>query len=348
MQEEILRLEAVEKSYGQVKALDGVSLSVKRGEFVSILGPSGCGKTTLLRIIAGLTSQNSGRVILEGKDITNLPPEKRDVNTIFQSYALFPHMTVEENVGYGLKIEGIKKNEIKEKVEGMLSLVGLIGYEKKYPSQLSGGQKQRVAIARGLIKNPEILLLDEPLGALDLQLRRHLTEEIRRIHQKTKTTFIYITHDRDEAMNLSDRMIIMNKGQFVQEGTPREIYKSPKTRFVADFIGLSNIFEAQGLEDKKISFCENIYHVPFDTKADEKITLCLRTEDVSVGVSPLENSLKAQVTGKSYVGGIGVISCTLPCGTILSGIKQDKNLDINIGDTVFVSPDINSVSFLED
>ena len=348
MQEEILRLEAVEKSFGHVKAVDGVSLSVKRGEFVSLLGPSGCGKTTLLRIIAGLTDQSAGRVILDGKDITSLPPEKRDVNTIFQSYALFPHMTVEENIGYGLKIQGIKKSVIKEKVADMLGLVSLEGYEKKYPSQLSGGQKQRVAIARGLIKNPEILLLDEPLGALDLQLRRHLTEEIKRIHQQTKTTFIYITHDRDEAMNMSDRMIIMNKGKFVQEGTPMEIYKSPKTRFVADFIGLSNIFEAKGLGGRKISLCENTYNVPFETKMGEKLTLCLRTEDVSVGKTPLENSSQAQVTGKSYAGGIAVISCTLPDGSSLWGTKQDKNLDINIGDTVFVSPDMNSVSFLED
>lgn len=343
---EILRLEGIEKNFGPLKALDGISLSVEKGEFVSLLGPSGCGKTTLLRIIAGLTSQSAGKVILDGKDITNFPPEKREVNTIFQSYALFPHMTVEENIGYGLKIQGAPKSEIKEKVSEMLSLVSLDGCEKKYPSQLSGGQKQRVAIARGLIKKPEILLLDEPLGALDLQLRRYLTEEIKRIHQETKTTFIYITHDRDEAMNMSDRMIIMNKGKFVQEGTPREIYKSPKTRFVADFIGLSNIFEANGLGNKKISFCDRVYNVPFETK--EKVSLCLRTEDVTVGIAPAENSLAAKVTGKSYVGGIAVISCALPDGSTLSGTKEDKNLDINIGDSVFVTLDINSVSLLED
>ena len=346
MQEEILRLEGIEKTFGSVKALDGISLSVKRGEFVSLLGPSGCGKTTLLRIIAGLTPQSAGSVILDGKDITNFPPEKRAVNTIFQSYALFPHMTVEENIGYGLKIQGTKKGEIKEKVAEMLSLVSLDGCEKKYPSQLSGGQKQRVAIARGLIKKPEILLLDEPLGALDLQLRRYLTDEIKRIHQETKTTFIYITHDRDEAMNMSDRMIIMNKGKFVQEGTPREIYKNPKTRFVADFIGLSNVFEAQGLEDKKISFCDRLYDVPFEAKG--KVSLCLRTEDVTVSVAPTENSLEAKVTGKSYVGGIAVISCIFPDGSILSGTKQDKNLDINTGDRVFVTLDMDSISPLED
>ena len=347
MQEEILRLEAIEKNFGSLKALDGISLSVKKGEFISLLGPSGCGKTTLLRIIAGLTPQSAGTVVLDGKDITNLPPEKRNVNTIFQSYALFPHMTVEENIGYGLKIQGVKKSEIKEKVAQMLSLVSLEGCEKKYPSQLSGGQKQRVAIARGLIKKPEILLLDEPLGALDLQLRRHLTEEIKRIHQETKTTFIYITHDRDEAMNMSDRMIIMNKGKFVHEGTPRDIYKNPKTRFVADFIGLSNIFEVQGLEDKKISFCDRVYSVPFETK-EEKLSLCLRTEDVTVSLNGGENSLEAKVSSKSYVGGIAVISCILPDGSILSGTKDDKNLDINIGDSVFVTLDINSVSLLED
>ncbi len=345
--EDILRLDGIEKSYGRLKALDGISLSVKEGEFVSLLGPSGCGKTTLLRIIAGLTRQDRGRVILGGVDITELPPEKRDVNTIFQSYALFPHMTVEENIGYGLKIKGVKKDEIKKKTEEMLALVSLDGCEGKYPAQLSGGQKQRVAIARGLIKNPRVLLLDEPLGALDLQLRRHLTEEIRRIQQETGTTFIYITHDRDEAMNMSDRMIIMNEGRFVCGGTPREIYKNPKTRFTASFIGLSNIFTVPGLDDKKVLMGGHNLSVPFETKEGESISLCLRTEDVAVSISPSQDSIKAQVTGKSYSGGIVVLSCILPDGTKLMGTNQDKSLDINTGDTVFVTPDMNCVSVLE-
>ncbi len=348
MIEEILRLEAVEKSYGRLKALDGISMSVKKGEFVSILGPSGCGKTTLLRIIAGLTEQDSGRVFLGGRDITGLPPEKRDVNTIFQSYALFPHMTVEENIGYGLKIKGVKKAEIRERVAHMLKLVSLEACEKKYPSQLSGGQKQRVAIARGLIKEPEILLLDEPLGALDLQLRRYLTEEIRRIQKETGTTFIYITHDRDEAMNMSDRMIIMNEGRFVREGTPTEIYKRPGTRFAASFIGLSNLLTVQGLGDGKILFGGVEMKVPFETKAGQDIDLCLRTEDVSVSSAPTDTGVQAQVTGKSYSGGIVVLSCTFPDGSMLTGTKKDKNLDINTGDRVFVTLDMDSASVLED
>ena len=346
--EEILRLEGIEKSYGHLKALDGISLSVKEGEFVSLLGPSGCGKTTLLRIIAGLARQDKGRVILGGTDITKLPPEKRDVNTIFQSYALFPHMTVEENIGYGLKIQGVKKKEIKEQVAEMLRLVSLEGCEGKYPAQLSGGQKQRVAIARGLIKNPRVLLLDEPLGALDLQLRRYLTEEIRRIQQETGTTFIYITHDRDEAMNMSDRMIIMNEGKFVCGGTPREIYKNPKTRFTASFIGLSNIFTALGLGDKKVMIGGEIVSVPFETKEGDSISLCLRTEDVAVGTVSTPGSIKGQVTGKSYSGGIVVLSCILSDGTKLVGTSIDKSLDISTGDTVFVTPDMESASVLED
>ena len=232
MTDEILRLTDITKTYGSITALDNVNLSVKKGEFVSLLGPSGCGKTTLLRIIAGLTGGDSGTVLLDGVDITSLAPEKRAVNTVFQNYALFPHMTVEKNIGYGLKIRGVKKEIIKEKTAEMLSLVRLSGVEKKLPSELSGGQKQRVAIARGLINEPRILLLDEPLGALDLQLRRYLTDEIRRIQQESGTTFIYITHDRDEAMNMSDRMVVMNEGRFEQSGTPQEIYDHPVNRFV--------------------------------------------------------------------------------------------------------------------
>lgn len=346
MTDEILRLTDITKTYGNIKALDNVSLSVKKGEFVSLLGPSGCGKTTLLRIIAGLSEADSGSVVLGGKDITGLAPEKRPVNTVFQSYALFPHMTVEKNIGYGLRIRGEKRGIIKEKTADMLRLVHLAGVEKKLPSELSGGQKQRVAIARGLINKPDILLLDEPLGALDLQLRRYLTDEIRRIQQESGTTFIYITHDRDEAMNMSDRMVVMNEGVFVQSGTPQEIYNSPVNRFVAEFIGLSNIFEATGSEDGKIAFGGGELGVDFTVKKGEKVNVCVRGENVSI--SHTSGGFLGEIIHKSYSGGFIRLKCRLQDGTELAGVSDDKNEEFNVGEKVYIGLDGRFLSRLED
>lgn len=334
--EEILRLENIKKSYGSVTALDGVSISAKKGEFVSFLGPSGCGKTTMLRIIAGLSDADEGRVILEGKDITKLPPEKREVNTVFQNYALFPHMTVEGNIGYGLRVKGAKRSEIKKKTARMLELVRLDGVEKKYPSQLSGGQKQRVAIARGLINSPKILLLDEPMGALDLQLRRHLSEEIKRIQKESGTTFIYITHDRDEAMNMSDKMVVMKDGRFVQEGTPQSIYDSPASEFVAGFIGLSNILHVSGLSGKRISVSGKAVQVGFETRENENIDICVPSEHVIVGHTDDGNCFPAVLCGKSYSGGFLRLTCELENGDKITGVREEKSGEVNPGERVFV------------
>jgi len=341
---EILRLDNIKKSFGATKALDGISLSVNEGEFISFLGPSGCGKTTMLRIIAGLCEADEGKVILRGSDITSLPPESRAVNTIFQSYALFPHMTVEANIGYGLKIRKVKKSIIKEETEKMLELVRLSGVNKKYPAQLSGGQKQRVAIARGLINKPEILLLDEPMGALDLQLRRHLCDEIKRIQKESGITFIYITHDRDEAMNLSDRMIIMNNGKFVQEGTPDSIYNHPANRFTAEFIGLSNILTAV-YENGKIKLCGLELPVDFKAENGKKIQVCIRSENVLI--SKDGHGFEATVTDKSYSGGFIRLTCTCADGTVIGGIREDKQSEIQNGDRVFVKPDSRFFTLLE-
>ena len=244
MSDSFLELRDLKKSFTSDEyVLQGISLTIGKGEFITLLGASGCGKTTTLRIIAGLEQPDSGSVWLEGQDVTALEPNRRDVNTVFQNYALFPHMNVAENIGYGLKIRKVPKGEIKKKVKEMLELVQLEGYEKRKPSELSGGQRQRVAIARALANNPRVLLLDEPLGALDLQLRRAMQLELKRLQKKLGITFIYITHDQEEAINMSDRIVVMNKGRFEQIGTPDEIYDHPRTSYVATFVGNANILK---------------------------------------------------------------------------------------------------------
>lgn len=237
----ILELKNIHKNFGEVQVLKGVSFTIEEGEFLTILGSSGCGKTTTLRIIAGLEEADSGNVIMEGTNIETWAPNKRNVNTVFQNYALFPHMNVEANVGYGLRINGVPKAEIKSRVKEALQLVQMTGYEKRRTSELSGGQRQRIAIARALINNPRILLLDEPLGALDLQLRRQMQVELKKIQQRLGITFIYITHDQEEAYAMSDRIIVMNQGVIEQIGSPDEIFNEPATEFVAQFIERSRL-----------------------------------------------------------------------------------------------------------
>lgn len=246
MGDNILELVNLNKSFGNTQVLKGLNIEIARGEFITILGSSGCGKTTMLRIIAGLEEPDSGKVLLNGNDITSLEPNKRNVNTVFQSYALFPNMNVEKNIAYGLKIKGIPKNQIKERVAQMLKMVQLEGFEKRNPNELSGGQRQRVAIARAVINQPDVLLLDEPLGALDLKLRRQMQLELKRFQKKLGITFIYITHDQEEAINMSDRIAVMRDGLFEQIGTPNDIYYHPRTSFVADFVGNANIFRENG------------------------------------------------------------------------------------------------------
>ena len=242
MSEISLELKNIKKSFQEGEdILESICLTAKKGEFVTLLGSSGCGKTTTLRIIAGLEQPDSGQVFLDGKDVTSLEPNQRNVNTVFQNYALFPHMNVADNIGYGLKLKKTPKAEISRRVREMLELVQLPGFERRKPSELSGGQRQRVAIARALVNNPEVLLLDEPLGALDLQLRRAMQQELKRLQKKLGITFIYITHDQEEAINMSDTIAVMNHGRFEQIGTPDEIYNHPKTSYVATFVGNANI-----------------------------------------------------------------------------------------------------------
>ena len=295
----LLELKNIKKSFTPGEdVLDDICLTVARGEFVTLLGSSGCGKTTTLRIIAGLEQTDSGSVWINGQDVTKLPPDKRDVNTVFQNYALFPHMNVAENIGYGLKLRKVPRGEIKKKVAQMLELVQLEGYEKRKPSELSGGQKQRVAIARALVNNPKVLLLDEPLGALDLQLRRAMQIELKHLQKKLGITFIYITHDQEEAINMSDRIAVMKDGRIEQIGTPDEIYNHPKTSYVATFVGNANILHGaaeriQGENaivkignDRVIVKLETSQQNTEDTgvkqylAAGEKVTLAVRSENI--------------------------------------------------------------------
>jgi len=236
-----IELESVWKRYGEHAAVGGVSLSIAEGEFFSLLGPSGCGKTTTLRMIAGFVAPDEGRVLLHGDDVTTVPPNKRPVNMVFQQYALFPHMTVYENTAFGLKMAHVPRSEHRTRVNEILRVVALEGYERRHPRQLSGGQQQRVALARALVNRPAALLLDEPLGALDVKLRRHMQLELKRIQHELGTTFVYVTHDQEEALAMSDRIAVMNDGHVEQLGTPREIYEHPASAFVADFVGTVNV-----------------------------------------------------------------------------------------------------------
>ena len=240
-----VRLEGVRKRFGEVVAVDGVDLDVTEGEFFSILGPSGSGKTTCLRMIAGFEAPTEGRVWLGGQDVSGLPPYERDVNTVFQDYALFPHMSVGENVGYGLRVRDVPKEERRKRVADALRMVRLEGFERRKPSQLSGGQRQRVALARALVNRPSVLLLDEPLGALDLKLRQEMQIELKSIQQGVGLTFVYVTHDQEEALTMSDRLAVMNAGRIEQVGTPAEVYERPATSFVAGFVGVSNTISGE-------------------------------------------------------------------------------------------------------
>ncbi|MDR0600814.1 MAG: ABC transporter ATP-binding protein [Treponema sp.] len=246
--EELLRLEGITKSFGSAEVLRGLDLTVLKGEFITLLGPSGCGKTTTLRIIAGLEEPDAGRVFLAGQDVTGLAPHRRDVRMVFQNYALFPHMNVEQNIGYSLKLKKRPSAEIRETVAGALDLVQLGGYEKRRPQELSGGQRQRVALARAVVSRPRVLLLDEPLGALDLQLRRRMQSELKGLQQRLGITFIYITHDQEEALTMSDRIAVMRDGRFEQTGSAAFVYEHPETSYVARFVGGANVLTGTVLE----------------------------------------------------------------------------------------------------
>ncbi|WP_373215146.1 ABC transporter ATP-binding protein [Ruminococcus sp. 5_1_39BFAA] len=345
MKEISLELKNIKKSFTDEEGvLEGISLAIGKGEFITLLGSSGCGKTTTLRIIAGLETPDSGSVYLDGRDVTGLEPNQRDVNTVFQNYALFPHMNVAENVGYGLKLDKVPKNEIKKKVSEMLELVQLSGFEKRKPSELSGGQRQRVAIARALVKNPKVLLLDEPLGALDLQLRRTMQLELKRLQKKLGITFVYITHDQEEAINMSDRIAVMNNGRFEQIGTPDEIYNHPKTSYVATFVGNANILtgiveHTEGTQALIKTSGGNVLAETGDERLQpgEKVTLAVRSENLMLNESCAGTAsymLDAAVKEKNFAGGQLRVLLELPDGTEITASRYGIDADVEVGQKV--------------
>lgn len=314
MGESILQLQQIRKSFANTEVLKGVDLEAGQGEFITLLGASGCGKTTTLRIIAGLELPDSGQVILEDHNITDWEPNKRDVNTVFQNYALFPHMNVADNVGYGLKIRKVPKAQIAERVERALRLVQLEEYGKRMPDQLSGGQKQRIAIARAVINEPKVLLLDEPLGALDLKLRRQMQLELKRLQKQLGITFIYITHDQEEAINMSDRIGVMHEGVLEQMGTPNEVYYRPRTSYVADFVGNANILHKNGE------------------------TLAIRSENIRMDGESVCTQ-EAVVVEKSFAGGQLRILFRLSDGQLLTASRYGIDNDMQAGETVKIGWD---------
>ncbi len=298
----IIDLKNISVSFDDHKILDSINLYIRDGEFITLLGPSGCGKTTTLRIIAGFLQQDSGDVIFEGKNINGVPAYKRQVNTVFQRYALFPHLNVYENIAFGLRQKKWKEKDIKEKVSEMLTLVNLKGFGSRKIESLSGGQQQRVAIARALAVNPRVVLLDEPLGALDLKLRKDMQIELKNIQQKLGITFIYVTHDQEEALSMSDTVVVMNEGVIQQIGTPLDIYNEPKNAFVADFIGESNILDGIMKEDFTVEF-NNIKFQCVDKgfKHNEPVDVVIRPEDIDV-VAPEDGMLQGTVTSVTFKG----------------------------------------------
>ncbi len=298
----LIELKNVSKSYDGEKVLDSINLYIKDGEFITLLGPSGCGKTTTLRIIGGFETQDEGELYFDGTEISELPAYKRKVNTVFQKYALFPHLNVYENIAFPLRLNKTKEEEIEKRVTEMLKMVALSGFENKSVSTLSGGQQQRVAIARALISHPKVLLLDEPLGALDLKLRKDMQNELKTIQKAIGITFVYVTHDQEEALSMSDTVVVMADGEIQQIGTPTDIYNEPENAFVADFIGESNIVDGTMLEDFKVKFASHTFDcVDKGFLKDEQVDVVIRPEDIDV-VPLKKGMLKGKVTSVTFKG----------------------------------------------
>ncbi len=334
--EPMIEFERITKSFSEgVRAVDDVSLRIRPGEFFSMLGPSGCGKTTSLRMIAGFEEPNLGRILIAGEDVTLVPARRRAVNMVFQDYALFPHMTVAENVGFGLKLKHLGKAEVRERVGETLSAMQLGGFESRRPAQLSGGQRQRVALARALVNRPAALLLDEPLGALDLKLRKEMQLELKAIQQRTETTFVYVTHDQEEALTMSDRIAVMSDGRVEQVATPREMYERPGTRFVAEFIGVSNLLtitptrRTDGLVSEDLGDGSRLHAVdPGDDR--ETIEVTVRPEKIKLDPGPggdAECRLRGRLTESVYLGSMTQLMVAAETGDrLVVHVLNDREL----------------------
>jgi spermidine/putrescine transport system ATP-binding protein len=345
------------KRFGDVTAVAGVNLQMPPGEFFSLLGPSGCGKTTSLRLIAGFERPTEGQILLDGVDMAQTPPHKRNVNTVFQNYALFPHLTVEENVGFGLKYKSVTKQDAKQKVGQALELVRLAGYEKRRPTQLSGGQQQRVALARALILNPEVLLLDEPLGALDAKLRKALQIELKALQEEVGITFIYVTHDQEEALTMSDRIAVMSNGRVEQVGSPTDIYEHPATAYAADFLGVSNLMDAraegatgEACRIKLGEFDLLAGQGEADSRGDVKIVIRPERVQLDPQGTTGQNRVPGMVERVVYVGSIMQVMINLAPGQRLQAWVQNQGQDLGFaqGTPVAVHFPIDALRVLTD
>lgn len=347
----IIQLRGVEKYYGSQKILEPIDLDIKDGEFLTFLGPSGCGKTTLLRLLAGLEKPTSGKILIDGKDATDLAPQERHINTVFQSYALFPHMTVYDNIAFGLRCDGVTESEIHSRVKEMLRIVRLQDFEKRKPKELSGGQQQRVAIARAMVKEPVVLLLDEPLSSLDYRLRKNMQIELKQLQRRLGITFVFVTHDQEEALSMSDKIVVLQQGRLVQQGTPREIYENPKNLFAASFIGECNLFDVHvdDVEDGILKI--NIQGIQYELlnrgkfSASDRVLVLIRPEDLRVyhdNARDTKRMFAAQIHEVIYKGTTIDLILKLPDGTLLSATKffdeDDGHEDTYaVGESVWVN-----------
>lgn len=343
-------LQNVTKRFGEVSAVDAVSLSVLKGEFLTLLGPSGCGKTTLLRMLAGFEAPDAGRVLLGGRDVTEVPPYRRDVTTVFQHYALFPHMNVFENIAFGLERRRLSREQIEPRVARVLEMVRMSKLERRQPGELSGGQQQRVALARALVLEPRVLLLDEPLAALDLKLRKEMQLELKELQRRLGISFIYVTHDQEEALTMSDRIAVMNAGHIEQLGRAEEIYERPSTEFVAGFIGMSNILEGrvESIEEERVLIdvggsrvCVNVGANAVALKPGQHVRLLIRPEKIRISSEASNQGLAARIEAAVYLGESTQWRLSLDCGQTITVLGQNTqpfdSARSRIGEKVFVS-----------
>lgn len=332
-EKKLIEFRNIVKNFDGQIVLKGINLDIYENEFVTLLGPSGCGKTTLLRILGGFLEADEGKVIFDGEEISQKPPYERELNTVFQKYALFPHLSVYENIAFGLKIKKMSKDVIEQKVMKMLKLIGLEGYENKNTTLLSGGQQQRVAIARALVNEPKVLLLDEPLAALDLKLRKEMQYELKRIQQEVGITFIFVTHDQEEALTMSDKIVVMKNGEIQQVGTPQEIYNEPANRYVANFIGESNILTGTMLEDYKVRFDDITFDcVDFGFRENEKVDVIIRPEDIDI-VDVKNGKMTGEVLSVLFKGvHYEIIVETVPGTSVTVNMRVIRNHDVTSED----------------
>jgi iron(III) transport system ATP-binding protein len=346
-----VKFENITKKFNETVAVDNVSCNFEAGTLTTLLGPSGCGKTTSLRIIAGLERATSGKILVDNEDVTLLPATDRDVSMVFQSYALFPHMSVIENVSYGLKMINVSKEEYIEKALETLKLVNLEGYENRMPSELSGGQQQRVAVARAIVLKPKVLLFDEPLSNLDAKLRRQVREDIREIQQKLGVTTIYVTHDQEEALAISDKVIVMNKAVIAQEGSPKDLYNFPKNKFVANFIGDANDVTAEIINKQSntydLKLAEMNVKIEINKDLNDKVSLALRPEKIKINRTNNENCIHASIKSASFVGSSYQYILSSKIGELYV-VSGDTTNIFKVGEEVFLSIDEKDIKILND